>query len=148
MAVPVQIQPLIALPEGFQRLRRAADAEGFAFVGRLESEWRAGVNRFDGAGECLLGALISDDLVAIGGLNRDPYAGDRQIGRLRRVYVLPAFRGSGVGRALVTALLARATGVFRCVRLRTETPAAAAFYERCGFRPARGGEDTHSLELR
>lgn len=60
-------------------------------------------------------------------------------GHIGRMAVAPAWRGSGVGRALLEALLAcaRERG-FATVELSAQTH-AIAFYERCGFR-AEGPE--------
>jgi putative acetyltransferase len=61
---------------------------------------------------------------------------ENQTGEIKRMYVCPAERGQGVGRALLSALEqeARALGV---VRLVLETgprqPEAIALYERAGF---------------
>jgi GNAT superfamily N-acetyltransferase len=44
-------------------------------------------------------------LVAVGGLTCDPFAGRLDTGRIRSVYVRPAWRNQGIGRALVTALV-------------------------------------------
>src|SRR5687768_15110823 len=84
------LQPLIEESRG----------EGFRFLVRLRSEFRDGSNRFDAPGEVLLGGFQGAELVAVGGLNRDPYAPEPRVGRLRHLYVRRAFRGKGVGRAL------------------------------------------------
>jgi GNAT superfamily N-acetyltransferase len=131
------------LPEDFERLRIEAAQEGFGFIERLDREWRSGDNRFDGAGEQLLGAFVERRLVAIGGLNRDPYVSGAETGRLRRLYVRKDWRFGGVGRGLVERLLDHAKGVFREVRLRTDTEEAAAFYLRCGFKAVQDETASH-----
>jgi putative acetyltransferase len=58
-------------------------------------------------------------------------------GELKRMYVRPACRGAGVGRALLTELVARARSRgLRHLRLETgiAQPEALALYERAGFR--------------
>jgi hypothetical protein len=45
------------------------------------------------------------------------------------------------------ALLLEARGVFGELRLRTDTEAAAAFYIRCGFCPAKDATASHTLML-
>ena len=122
-------------------LRDEAGRSGFGFVERLVVDGHQGVNRFDGPGACLLGAFAGETLVGIGGLNRDPYAADSGTGRLRHLYVLEAWRGRGVGSALVDRLLAAAQGRFTRVRLRTEQ--AADFYVGHGFGPSAEADATH-----
>ncbi len=138
----------IALPiAGLEALRVDARAEGYDFVEKLALEWENGENQFDHPGEILLGHVDRGRLVAVGGLNCDPYAGDPSIGRIRRVYVRPAWRKQGIGEALVTALIAEARENFACVRLRATTPAAARFYERRGFATFGSPDASHILRF-
>jgi GNAT superfamily N-acetyltransferase len=125
-----------------------SERDGWRFVRRLADEWASGVNRFDRPGERLFAAQSGGAVLGVGGLNVDPYAADPTVGRVRRLYVLRAHRGRGVGRELVHAIIRAAAGRFRRLRLRTESPDAARFYERLGFRPAVGASDcTHTLDL-
>lgn len=117
--------------------------EGFRFLGRLRAEFEDGTNRFDAPGEALLGGYRGSKLVAVGGFNRDPYAAEPRVGRLRHLYVSRAFRDTGIGRALVEALVAVSRPHFDVLRLRTDTPAAARFYEASGFTPAASPHATH-----
>lgn len=143
MSILPRLAPLFDLPPELDELRVEASAEGFRFMGKLVAEWNAGQNRFTEPGEVLLGAFRASRLVAVGGLNRDPYADRPEIGRLRHLYVERVARRSGVGSALVEQLLYRAKGVFQSVRLRTTTKEAADFYVRLGFRPVRDEVATH-----
>jgi GNAT superfamily N-acetyltransferase len=118
-----------------ERLVEASVEEGFRFLARLREEHGSGANRFDGEGEVLLGVWSGEELVAVGGLNRDPYGGRPRAGRIRHVYVLPSARRSGAGRALVRELVGRAGDWFDELVLRTDTAEAARFYEAIGFRP-------------
>lgn len=122
--------------------------EGFRFLVRLRDEWESGANRFDAPGEALLGAWVDGALVGIGGLNRDLFASHPDVGRLRHLYVIPAFRGMGVGRALVEALVSAARPHFGVLRLRTDTAAAARFYQALGFVPVDSPSATHQMEER
>ena len=136
------------LPPGLTLLRTEATADGFRFLDRLVTEWDAGNNRFDAPGERLLGAFLNDRLVAIGGLNVDPYATEAGTARLRHVYVLKAERRRGFGRMLVRRLLedAREAG-FSEVRLLTDTVAGARFYESLGFSSLRSPHGSHLMPL-
>ncbi|CAI9007270.1 N-acetyltransferase [Pseudomonas chlororaphis] len=140
------IRQISALAPEILELEAEAVAEGFRFLTRLVADWKSGANRFDQPGECLLGAFRDGQLIAIGGLSYDPYAGPG-IGRLRRVYVARAARGQSVGKALVQRLLAHAAQRFRVVRLSTDTPEGAAFYLRCGFQPIQDDFATHVKSL-
>lgn len=71
--------------EGAHRLQAEAIAEGFNFIDTLVGDWADGSNRFDGPGEVLLGCFDRGELIAVGGLNVDPFAGNPGIGRIRRV---------------------------------------------------------------
>jgi GNAT superfamily N-acetyltransferase len=110
--------------------------EGYEFVDRLWREYEAGVNRFDGVGEALLGVFEDNRLIAIGGLHQDLYLADDSIGRIRHVYVLNAYRGQGVGRRLMAALIDAAQSHYHTLTLRTMTSDAAAFYSAIGFEPS------------
>jgi GNAT superfamily N-acetyltransferase len=129
-----------------QRLRTESSREGFKFMERLCEEWASGANRFDAPGEVLFLAIADGQVVGVCGLNRDPYAQDARIGRVRRLYVLPTHRRSGVGQALLEAVIAYAHDHFDLLRLRTE--AADDFYTAHGFRrDVSDSEATHVLEL-
>jgi GNAT superfamily N-acetyltransferase len=143
----VGIQRLNDLSLGaFALLIAESERAGFRFVRRLADEWADGVNRFDKPGEALFAAWVGGQLVGVCGLNVDPYVGDDRVGRVRRLYVLAEYRGLGIGSRLVDAVVRAARGRFLSLRLRTESPAAAAFYERLGFRRVELPDCTHVLE--
>jgi GNAT superfamily N-acetyltransferase len=121
--------------------------ERFQFLQRLTDDWDAGRNRFDRKGEALFVAASDDHIVAICGLNRDPYAVDDTVGRLRHLYVLPTYRRQGTGRCLVLQALDFGRRHFRTVRLRTDSAEAASFYENLGFERTAAPECTHCVEL-
>ena len=141
------ITPITLPHPSFAPLAHSARAEGFAFLDRLVADWDSGANRFDRAGECLLGAHDAETLIAVAGLNIDPYANDPACARLRHVYVAPSHRRTGTGRQLVVALLRDAQPMFNRVRLRTTTPAAAAFYEALGFHTLNDPSATHTYTM-
>ena len=142
----IEIAPLTSLACVLP-LRRLAREEGWRFLDRLFDEWASGAARFSGRGEEMLCARLEGRVAGVGGLCRDPFAGDRRIGRIRHVYVAPAFRGLGIARALVGSLVADAGAHFTALRLVTENPAADALYRACGFRRAAGDRQTHRLDL-
>jgi GNAT superfamily N-acetyltransferase len=77
-------------------------------------------------------AEVGDDAVGIGGLK--PLSGDAA--EIKRMYVRPAGRGLGIGKALLRQLIddARALG-FQTLRLETTAfmPEAQALYRSFGF---------------
>ena len=136
---------LTTLGSAAEPLRADGDAHGIDFVRRLFEEWESGANRFDRPGEIALGAWRDDRLVALGGLNRDPYTAEDGVGRLRHVYVLSSHRRLGVGALLVGCLLREAASRFRIVRMRAVSPEAAAFYRHLGFMDCAEPFATHRI---
>jgi len=142
------IIPLRDLTYGVGELRAEAAEEGFTFVDRLLHDWHSGMNRFDRPGEVLLAAFDLADLVAVGGLNQNPYADQVGVGRLRHIYVIRRARRSGVGSSLVGQLIHHANGTFDKIRLRTKTREAADFYVSLGLSPVQEEAATHVKILR
>jgi GNAT superfamily N-acetyltransferase len=58
--------------------------------------------RFDQPGEALVAAYSDEALAAIGGITIDPVVPNML--RMRRFYVRPAFRRTGIGREIAQAL--------------------------------------------
>ena len=123
---------------GLDVLIAEAGAEGFDFLDRLTEDWATGTYRFDGEHEGLFGVYCGTELVAVGALSVDPFAGRADTGRLRRIFVRKAWRGQGIGEGLVRALMGEASKGYAMVRLRAETPYAAGLYERHGICADRG----------
>jgi GNAT superfamily N-acetyltransferase len=134
----VIIAPITALPGGFPKLIGSAKAEGFQALTTLARNFQSGTNRFARTGEVLLTLWDGDDLLGVGGLNRDPYFPKHDVGRLRHLYVLPSLRSQGLGRSLVEALEARAQDVFPMLQLFTQSVRAGTFYEALGYQPVQG----------
>ena len=132
---------------GLEQLQVEALQEGFLFIERLWKEWENGKNRYTGPGEKLFGCMDQAALVAIGGLNQDPFDGRSGIGRIRRVYVRPAWRNKGIGQALVHTLVENARTSFTALHLRTGNPTAARLYERMGFSRSLILNATHILNF-
>ena len=138
----------IELPiPGIERLQQEACDEGYDFIETLVEQWASATNRFHGPGEILCGYVDEGLLVAVGGLNCDPFAGRPDMGRIRRVYVRSAWRNRGIGRTLVAVLVDHARTHFSCVRLRAENALAASLYESMGFVPINSPDASHMLSL-
>ena len=124
-----------------------SEARGIHFVRRLTDEWINGVNRFDRPGEALFAVRDAADIVAVGGLNVDPYTTEPGTGRVRHLYVVATHRRRGLGATLVGEIIATARSRFHTLRLSTSNPDAARLYERLGFRPcADVAKCTHIME--
>ena len=144
----IQVRKIVLSTPGIELLQSEARDEGYDFIETQVEEWASGANRFDAPGEALCGHVGQGLLVAVGGLNCDPFAGRPDMGRIRRIYVRPAWRNRGIGRALVTALVDEARTHFSCVRLRAENAGAARLYERMGFVPIANPDATHIMVFR
>jgi GNAT superfamily N-acetyltransferase len=129
----VKFNVVTSLPGELKALSREATLEGFAHLDRLIEEWNSGANRFNRSGEVLLAGFLSDRLIAVGGLNQDPFDAAPSAARLRRVYVKRANRRNSVGRGLVELLCTIARKRFDRVNLYTSDQTAANFYEKLGF---------------
>jgi GNAT superfamily N-acetyltransferase len=130
------------LPAGFEQMKLEADAEGYRFVERLRAEWEAHITRFDREDETMLAARIGETLAGIGGITRDPVITDAL--RMRRFYVRPAFRGQGIGRALVEAVLAYPRVAGRTVVVNAGR-GSSSFWEAYGFVTDSRDGHTHIL---
>jgi GNAT superfamily N-acetyltransferase len=105
----MDVTQLKALPwDHLEPLIQESLAQGFDFVNRLVTEYASGANRFDQPGEALFGVYDGQRLIAVGGLNRDPYLQDGQTGRVRHVYVLSTWRRQGARRRLVQRIIEEA----------------------------------------
>ena len=138
----------IQLPiPGFAELVQEASSEGFVFLAAAEHEWTTGENRFSQPGEAFYAVFAEEQLVAVGGVNQDPYLHTPEIGRLRRIYVRAAWRRQGLGALLVSTMLADARQTFHTVRLRADNQTAARLYETFGFAPYTDPHATHILHF-
>jgi RimJ/RimL family protein N-acetyltransferase/GNAT superfamily N-acetyltransferase len=142
---PLRLEAVVdGLPVGFDALRTEARAEGRQSVERLAADWQSRTTRFDREGEALLAARVNGVLAGLGGLTLEPVIPGAV--RMRRFYVRPAFRRSGVGRKLVTALLARVPAS-RLITVNA-APASIPFWEGVGFTPDVCDGHTHIIEPR
>lgn len=131
----ITIQEVVDLPAAIQELAKPANKEGFSFVNRLIQEFENGTNRFDRSGEFLLMAYDGQKLIACGGLNQQTNDDDdeKQIGRVRRFYVLPKYRQHGVGKQLLQHLESKAISNFSALCLHTDTQLAEHFYQKMNY---------------
>ena len=122
--------------------------QDFNFLDWLVREYASGANRFDQPGEALFAIYSQSHMIAIGGLNGDPYLQESGIGRVRRVYVLSSWRRKGIGQRLMQQIVAEARLYFRLLTLRTFDERADKFYRAIGFQtePEIDGA-THHLKL-
>lgn len=138
---PVIVQPVTTLPDDLQALRDEARGEGFDHIDVLWTEWQTGANRFARPGELLVAATVAGELAGIGGVTEDFL--DRGGLRMRRFYVRPAFRRSGVARALASRVLEHALPLQRPIWLFAAGPEAVRFWEAMGFVPTEREKTTH-----
>jgi GNAT superfamily N-acetyltransferase len=132
--VHIEIVRLEQLPMGdLQPLLEESPAQGFELLDRLAAEYASGINRFDKPGEALFGVYRGRKLIAVGGLNQDPYLSGTDIARVRHVYVLSACRKQGIGKQLMQAIIGEAKGRYRLLTLRTFSAEADGFYRAIGF---------------
>jgi GNAT superfamily N-acetyltransferase len=142
--VPTLQRVTTELPAGFDALRAEARAEGYRFVERLANDWISLTARFDRDGEALLAVRVNGVLAGIGGLTIDPVVLDAL--RMRRFYVRLAYRRSGIGRKMATALLEPARSAGGLVTVNA-APASTAFWESLGFAADARDGHTHVYQL-
>lgn len=123
--------------------------EGFRFLERLVTDYKNGTNNFSQPGESLYGVFNKEGLlVAIGGLNIDPFSNIGKIGRLRRFYVCKDYRRHGIGGLLLNTIIHDAKKYYKTLVLHTDTEQAENFYVSFGFiRGDRFTNSTHYLDL-
>lgn len=144
------VKQLSSLAEiDLNHLVKESKEEGFRFLERLVNEYENGSNTFDKPGESLYGLFNKEGvLVAIGGLNADPFSNEKCAGRLRRFYVSKDYRRHGLGRLLVNQLITDAKHFYKVLVLNTDTEQGDKFYTSIGF--AKGNlypNSTHYLCL-
>ncbi len=115
-------------------LVKESKEEGFRFLERLVNDYENGTNKFNNHGESLYGLFNKEGvLIAIGGLNIDPFSNDEKVGRLRRFYVSNDYRRNGIGRLLLSQIIYDAKNFFKVLVLYTDTEQGDKFYNSLGF---------------
>lgn len=142
---PTRIESIDAYD--WAEILRESQAEGHNMVNRLLTDFYAGINRFDAPGEALYAHFSGQVLVAIAGLNREMDQSFPRSGRIRRLYVVPSYRGGGLARALVGELELRAASHFDKLTVNVGKLNARGFYERLGFTAVQRPRITHIKEL-
>ena len=128
------VQPVTASDPEVGALLEALAAELAGAGYTADQTFGYSTEQLERNGVHLVGARVAGVLVGVAGLEVQ----DEGFGELKRFYVAPGQRGSGVADALLAALVAhaRASGV-QVLRLETgdKQGAAQAFYRRHGFVP-------------
>lgn len=135
------------LPDGFDVILQAAASEGVRNMAMLAAQWASGEQRFEEP-DALFAALVDGDLAGVGGVTVERGAGEPAM-RMRRLYVLPAFRRFGVGRRLAGAMMQQGFQAAPLLTLNAAaSDAAAPFWEAMGFgRTDAVAGATHALRL-
>jgi len=130
-------------------LVKESKEEGFRFLERLVNDYENGTNKFNKPGESLYGLFNKEGvLIAIGGLNIDPFSNDEKVGRLRRFYVSKDYRRKGLGRLLLTQIINDAKHFYKVLVLHTDTEQGDKFYTSLGFSKVNiYPNSTHNLSL-
>jgi len=138
------------LPKSFDKLIQVSKEEGYRFVDKTKQEWHSGKNSFSKNGEAFFLVYDGEVLVGCGGVNIDPYTDNAKIGRVRHLYVLPAYRRKGIARSLVNEIINKSRHSFSVLRLRANSLNIGSydFYLSCGFQETKGNEfETHRMAL-
>ncbi|MCI3878958.1 GNAT family N-acetyltransferase [Acinetobacter higginsii] len=129
-----RIERSLELPAQIDVLIQYSECEGFRFLNRLKQDFQSGTNCFDRIGEALFVVYDQHDtLIAIGGVNQDPFAESQRVGRLRRFYIHPDYRANQIGTHLLGHIEQYAKAYFERLELFTDTTQAAHFYQSRGY---------------
>jgi GNAT superfamily N-acetyltransferase len=129
------------LPDGFERLRAEADAEGHRHMRRLADELASDATRF----EALFAAFDDGELLGVGGMTVEPAETPEPAFRMRRLYVSPRARRMGVARTLANALLQEGLARVDLVTAHAGGDEAGRFWSAMGFAAVEGRAWSHQL---
>jgi len=133
--------------DGWKDILRESRGEGYSIVERLLDDFRAGRNRFDAPGEALYAHFLGQVAIAVCGINRETDRTYSNAGRIRRLYVLPQYRGNGLAHDLVDVITRHASMTFDHLTVNVGTSEARGFYEHLGFVPVQLPGITHCRKL-
>lgn len=133
--------------EELAHLAAESKRDGFRFLQRLIEEYESGINTFNQHGEALFGIYNDQQLIAIGGVNKDPFTSKEGVGRLRRCYVSSKYRRLGIGTLLVKNVISHARNHFHTLVLYTDTSEGDRFYRSLGFSKVESKNATHVYHL-
>src|SRR6202171_5095881 len=142
--------------EALWRLRlHALESDPVSFAESLEELKRTTVEEYasrlrsGGAENFVVGAFDGEQLVGMTGFYRDALLKRRHVGHVWGVFVSPAARGRGVGRAMLAEVVESAKAIpgMRSVRLMVVVTQEAArhLYQQAGFRVF--GTEPRSLKI-
>jgi len=137
----IRVKKITELPDQIVVLHDEAIAEGFNIVETLRAQWDDGSMRFERPGEMLAAAFVDEELAGIGGVTEDVL--DTAWLRMRRFYVLPRFRRSGVGGAIARFLIDGTPS--SPIALHTDTENGAMFWQALGFVPSQRFKTSYIL---
>ena len=121
--------------------------EGHNMVRRLLEDFAAEINPFDLPGEALWIHPDAGAVTGVCGLNRETEKGFDQAGRIRRLYVVPGYRGKGIARSLLETVITFASEHYELLTVNVGQLAAGSFYEHLGFNPIEHPRITHTKVL-
>ena len=142
---PIEIDSIDA--QDWTPILSDSTAEGYGMVECLLRDYRQGKNQFNETGECLFALLEAHTVIGVAGLNIEPDSSFSNAGRIRRFYIVPSFRGKGLGKALLAVIESRAREYFGRLTVNVGTSGAYGFYESLGFETLESESITHLKNL-
>jgi GNAT superfamily N-acetyltransferase len=131
------------LPDSFDALLQDARADGHLHMARFAHEFANTPHMF----HAVFAGYIDGHLAGLGAITDEPTQPAQRVWRMRRLYVLRAFRGRAVAQTITKALLEVAQGQARTLTVHAGNEGAVRFWEAMGFSPSTDTTWTHSLSL-
>lgn len=135
-----------ALPHGFDVILAEATAEGVRNMAMLATEFGSADDPYVDPG-ALFAAFADGELAGVGGVTVQVGLTEPAM-RMRRLYVRPAFRRTGVARALAGAMMQQGFQTAPLLVLNAgASDAAPPFWEAMGFELVAWPRITHAIRL-